>query len=47
MPARSYQTIEFLSSSSSSSSYRGADKSLARPDWKINWKFAIFSPTWN
>ena len=25
--------------------YRGADKSLARPDWKNNWKFAIFRPT--
>jgi hypothetical protein len=25
--------------------YRGADKSLARPDWKNNWKFAIFLPT--
>ena len=22
--------------------YRGADKSLARPDWKNNWKVAIF-----
>ena len=26
--------------------YRGADKSLARPDWKNNWKIAIFRPTW-
>ena len=25
--------------------YRGADKSLARPDWKTNWKVAIFRPT--
>jgi len=25
--------------------YRGADKSLARPDWKSNWKVAIFRPT--
>ena len=25
--------------------YRGADKSLARPDWKNNWKIAIFCPT--
>jgi len=25
--------------------YRGADKSLARPDWKNNWKFVIFRPT--
>jgi len=25
--------------------YRGADKSLARPDWKNNWKVAIFRPT--
>ena len=25
--------------------YRGADKSLARPDWKNNWKIAIFRPT--
>ena len=25
--------------------YRGADKSLAWPDWKNNWKFAIFRPT--
>ena len=25
--------------------YRGADKSLARPDWKNNWKVAIFLPT--
>ena len=25
--------------------YRGADKSLARPDWKDNWKIAIFRPT--
>ena len=25
--------------------YRGADKSLARPDWKNNWKAAIFRPT--
>ena len=24
---------------------RGADKSLARPDWKNNWKVATFSPT--
>ena len=23
--------------------YRGADKSLARPDWKNNWKVANFS----
>jgi len=22
--------------------YRGADKSLARPNWKSNWKVAIF-----
>ena len=22
--------------------YKGADKSLARPDWKNNWKIAIF-----
>jgi hypothetical protein len=27
------------------SEYRGADKSLARPDWKNNWKVAIFRPT--
>jgi len=26
-------------------SYRGADKSLARPDWKNHWKVAIFRPT--
>jgi len=26
--------------------YRGADKSLARSDWKNNWKVAIFHPTW-
>jgi len=25
--------------------YRGADKSLAQPDWKNYWKFAIFRPT--
>jgi len=25
--------------------YRGADKSLARPDWKNNWKVTIFRPT--
>ena len=25
--------------------YRGADKSLARPDWKNNWNVAIFRPT--
>jgi len=25
--------------------YRGADKSLARPDWKNNLKVAIFRPT--
>jgi len=25
--------------------YRGADKSLARPDWQNNWKVAIFRPT--
>ena len=25
--------------------YRGADKSLARPDWKNNWKVPIFRPT--
>jgi len=25
--------------------YRGADKSLARPDRKNNWKVAIFRPT--
>ena len=25
--------------------YRGADKSLARPDWKNNWKVATFHPT--
>ena len=24
---------------------RGADKSLTRPDWKNNWKVAIFRPT--
>ena len=28
-----------------SETYRGADKSLARPDWKNNWKVAIFRPT--
>jgi len=27
-------------------SYGGADKSLARPDWKNNWKVAIFHLTW-
>ena len=26
--------------------YRGADKYLARPDWKNNWKVSIFHPTW-
>ena len=26
-----------------SEKYRGADKSLTRPDWKNNWKVAIFS----
>jgi hypothetical protein len=26
--------------------YRGVDKSLARPDWKNNWKVAIFRPKW-
>ena len=25
--------------------YRGADKSLARPDWKNDWKVAIIRPT--
>jgi len=25
--------------------YMGTDKSLARPDWKNNWKVAIFRPT--
>ena len=25
--------------------YRGADKSLARPEWKNKWKVAIFRPT--
>jgi len=25
--------------------YTDADKSLARPGWKNNWKFAIFRPT--
>jgi hypothetical protein len=25
--------------------YRGADKSLAQPDWKNSWKVAIFYPT--
>ena len=25
--------------------YRGADKSLARPDWKNDWKVTIFRPT--
>ena len=25
--------------------YMGADKSLTRPDWKNNWKVAIFHPT--
>jgi len=25
--------------------YRGADKSLARPDWKNNWRVAIYRPT--
>ena len=28
-----------------STGYRGADKSLARSDWKNNWKVAIFRPT--
>jgi len=27
-------------------SYSGAGKSLARPNWKNNWKFANFRPTW-
>jgi len=26
--------------------YMGADKSLARPNWKNNWKVAIFRPKW-
>jgi len=26
------------------SAYKGADKSLARPDWRNNWKVAIFCP---
>jgi len=26
-------------------SYRGADKSLARPDWKNTWKVTIYLPT--
>jgi hypothetical protein len=26
------------------SEYRGADKSLVRPDWKKNWKVTIFHP---
>jgi len=25
--------------------YRGADKTLARSDWKYNWKVATFHPT--
>jgi len=25
--------------------YRGAYKSLVRPDWKNNWKVALFRPT--
>jgi len=25
--------------------YKGADKSLALPDWKNNWKVATFRPT--
>jgi len=25
--------------------YKGTDKSLARPDWKNNWKIATFRPT--
>jgi len=25
--------------------YRGADKSLAWPNWQNNWKVAIFRPT--
>jgi len=25
--------------------YRGADKSVARPNWKNNWKVGIFCPT--
>ena len=29
----------------SAGSYRGADKSLARPNWRKNWKVAIFRPT--
>ena len=34
-PAYKYQRFGVI--------YRGADKSLARPDWKNNWKVAIFS----
>ena len=33
------------SSVSVHSQYRGADKSLVRPNWKNNWKVAIFRPT--
>jgi len=39
--------IKFLLfwNNSHKANYRGADKSLARPDWKNNWKIAIFRRT--
>ena len=39
------QWSEFLLIDTAFLLYRGADKSLARPDWKNNWKFAIFRPS--
>jgi len=39
------RTLRLFWESNETHKYRGADKSLARPDWKNHWKFAIFRPT--
>ena len=41
----SMEDARYFSLCISSINYRGADKSLARPDWRNNWKFCIFHPT--
>jgi hypothetical protein len=41
----SFSTLYFVRRHFTCFLYRGADKSLARPDWKNNWNVAIFCPT--